>query len=95
MEHETAAGPDETAAGPDEAAGLDEAAAGPDAWEPERQVTGEPRVDRALTRLDELAGLQVSEHPAVFEDVHASLRAVLGELDLGTGPAGGQRRQGG
>jgi hypothetical protein len=82
MEHETAAGPDEAAAGLDE-------------WEPERQATGEPRVDQALKRLDELAGLPVSEHPAVFEDVHASLRAVLGELDLGTGQASGQRRQAG
>jgi hypothetical protein len=58
-----------------------------------RQATGEPRVDEALQRLDELAELPVSEHPAVFEHVHARLRDVLGELDTGT-PAGAQGRQG-
>ena len=43
-------------------------------------------MDEALARLDELAGLPVTEHPAVFEQVHRRLREVLGELD--TGPAG-------
>jgi hypothetical protein len=60
--------------------------------EPPR-ATGEPRVDAALARLDELEGLPVSEHHAVFEDVHRRLRDVLGELDTGqpreTGDAGG------
>jgi hypothetical protein len=50
---------------------------GPD----QRQATGEPRVDAALARLDELAGRPVTEHRAVFEDVHRRLRDVLGELD--------------
>jgi hypothetical protein len=47
----------------------------------QRSATGEPRVDAALARLDELAGLPVTEHRAVFEDVHRRLREVLGELD--------------
>jgi hypothetical protein len=46
-----------------------------------RPVTGEPRVDAALARLDELAGRPVTEHRAIFEDVHGRLREVLGELD--------------
>jgi hypothetical protein len=60
------------------------------------QATGEPRVDAALRHLDELADLPVSEHPALFERVHASLREVLGELDPGSGAAAGPApRQGG
>jgi hypothetical protein len=47
----------------------------------EHSATGEPRVDAALARLDELAGRPVTEHRAVFEDVHRRLREVLGELD--------------
>jgi hypothetical protein len=43
--------------------------------------TGEPRVDAALRLLDRLPGLPVSEHPELFEQVHAQLTAVLGELD--------------
>jgi|CZKT01.1.fsa_nt_gi hypothetical protein len=46
-------------------------------------VTGEPSVDAALARLDELPGLPVTEHCAVFEQVHKSLTDVLGELDTG------------
>ena len=46
-----------------------------------RPSTGEPRVDAALVRLDELKGRPVNEHRAVFEDVHRRLRDVLGELD--------------
>jgi hypothetical protein len=46
-----------------------------------RSATGEPRVDAALARLDELAGRPVTEHRAIFEDVHRRLREVLGELD--------------
>lgn len=48
-----------------------------------RPATGENRVDEALAKLDELAGLPVTEHPAVFEQVHRRLREVLGELDSG------------
>ena len=46
-----------------------------------RPATGEPRVDATLARLDELAGRPVTEHAAIFEDVHRRLREVLGELD--------------
>lgn len=55
----------------------------------ERAATGEPRVDAALARLDELEGLPVTEHRAVFEDVHRRLRDVLGELDTGQPPEAG------
>ncbi len=54
---------------------------------PERAATGEARVDAALAGLDDLPVLPVTEHPAVFEQVHRRLREVLGELD--TGPGGG------
>jgi len=72
------------------------------AWpEEERPATGEPRVDAALARLDELAARPVTEHRAVFEDVHRRLRDVLGELDTreqnsGDQPAaaGAERRPG-
>jgi hypothetical protein len=71
--------------------------------EPEgRPATGEPRVDAALARLDELSGRPVTEHRAIFEDVHRRLRDVLGELDTreqdsGDQPAGAgaERRAGG
>lgn len=46
--------------------------------------TGDPRVDEAVGRLGELAGLPVAEHPAVFEHVHRRLAEVLGELDPGS-----------
>jgi hypothetical protein len=49
--------------------------------EPARPETGEPRVDAALMLLDRLAELPVTEHAAVFEQVHAELTAVLGQLD--------------
>jgi hypothetical protein len=47
-------------------------------------VTGEPRVDETLRRLDELGELPVSDHPGVFERVHSQLVEVLGELRSGT-----------
>jgi len=56
------------------------------------QTTGEPRVDAALKLLDRLPGLPVSDHPELFEQVHARLSEVLDELESGsgaTGPAGG------
>jgi hypothetical protein len=56
----------------------------------ERPATGEPRVDAALARLDELEGLPVTEHRAVFEGVHRRLRDVLGELDTGEPRDAGQ-----
>jgi hypothetical protein len=55
-----------------------------------RPETGEPRVDAALSLLDDLTELPVTEHPAVFERVHAQLGEVLGELASGSlaGPPG-------
>jgi hypothetical protein len=56
------------------------------------QTTGEPRVDAALKLLERLPGLPVSDHPELFEQVHARLSEVLDELESGsgaTGPAGG------
>jgi hypothetical protein len=65
----------------------------PEETDGHRPATAEPRVDAALARLDELDGLPVTEHRAVFEDVHRRLRDVLGELDTGqprdAGPAAG------
>jgi hypothetical protein len=53
-------------------------------------TTGEPRVDAALALLERLPDLPVSEHAELFEQVHAQLSDVLGELDSGSaGPAGG------
>jgi hypothetical protein len=81
---------------PDGQGGLD-----PDGPPGQRPATGEPRVDAALARLDELPGRPVTEHRAVFEDVHRRLRDVLGELDTreqGSGDqaaaAGAERRAG-
>jgi hypothetical protein len=47
-------------------------------------TTGDPRVDAALKLLDRLPGLPVSQHPELFEQVHAQLSDVLGELDPGS-----------
>jgi hypothetical protein len=53
---------------------------------PEEDVpaTGDRRVDEALGRLSELAGLPVTEHPAVFGHIHQRLAEVLGDLGPGT-----------
>jgi hypothetical protein len=48
--------------------------------------TGEERVDEALSLLDDLTELPVSEHPALFERVHARLDEVLGDLGSGLPP---------
>jgi hypothetical protein len=67
----------------------------------QRPATGEPPVDAALARLDELAGRPVTEHRAIFEDVHRRLRDVLGELDTreqssgDRAPAAGAERRAG
>ena len=47
-----------------------------------RPSTGDPRVDDAVARLDDLAGLPVAEHLAVFEYVHERLTEALGDLDV-------------
>jgi hypothetical protein len=104
MEHQTGPeGPDGTevaawasvteAASEPEAESAPETASAPEAVSVPQAVsvptTGEPRVDAALRLLDRLPGLPVSEHPELFEQVHAQLSDVLGELDSGpAGPAG-------
>jgi hypothetical protein len=52
-------------------------------------ATGDTRVDAALTLLDRLPGLPVAEHPNLFEQVHAQLSDVLGELDPGSAGTSG------
>jgi hypothetical protein len=47
-----------------------------------RPFTGDPRVDDAVARLDDLAGLPIAEHLAVFEYVHERLTEALGDLDV-------------
>jgi hypothetical protein len=87
MEHHTGAdatgvyetGPDETGA---------DGASADETGETRAPATGQPRVDAALRLLDRLPGLPVSDHPELFEQVHAQLSEVLGELDSGAaGPA--------
>jgi hypothetical protein len=38
-------------------------------------------VDEAVSQLQDLAGLPVAEHPAVFERVHRQLTEALDDLD--------------
>jgi hypothetical protein len=98
MEHGTEPGPAEWQ-GADGGSAADPAPveAGPEATRSEAVPssapgTGEPRVDAALKLLDRLPGLPVSQHPELFEQVHAQLTEVLGELDSGPdGPAGPSR----
>ena len=88
-------GREQAVAGPADDAGTERAVPGP-APEvpaaPEPPATGEPRVDAALKLLERLPGMPVSDHPELFEQIHAQLSEVLGDLDSGpgaTGPAGG------
>lgn len=46
-----------------------------------RPTTGEPAVDAALSRLDHLDEAPVSEHVAVYDDVHRNLQDALADLD--------------
>ena len=46
-----------------------------------RPATGDSRVDEAASQLQDLAGLPVAEHPAVFERVHRQLTEALDDLD--------------
>lgn len=43
--------------------------------------TGDRRVDAALRLLDRLPGLPVDEHASVYEQVHAELTEILGDVD--------------
>jgi len=88
MEHETEPGQHGDVAAALAASQIAGPAAAPADRGPE---TGEPRVDAALRLLDRLPGLPVSDHPELFEQVHAQLTEVLGELDSGpaaSAPAG-------
>ena len=40
-------------------------------------------MDEAVSQLEELAGLPVAEHPAVFERVHRRLTEALGDAGAG------------
>jgi hypothetical protein len=90
-----AAAPVASQSGPEQLTSAAEGSTGLVAATEERRAepvpsTGEPRVDAALTLLDRLPELPVSEHAVLFERVHAQLSDVLGELDSGpAGPAGG------
>lgn len=44
-------------------------------------ATGDYRVDVALSRVEELAGLPVAEHVAVYDDMHQQLQSALADLD--------------
>lgn len=41
------------------------------------QSFGDPRVDGAVARLDELSDRPVGEHVEIFDDIHGRLRAAL------------------
>lgn len=72
-----------------EAAGFEPASAPPE-WQAgasSLEPTGDDRVDEALARLGELAGLPVGRHVEVFEDVHRGLQDVLTGIDQES-PAG-------
>jgi len=56
--------------------------------------TGDPRVDDAVARLDDLAGLPITEHLAVFEYVHERLTEALGDLDVHAPARAGDRSPG-
>ncbi len=82
-------GPGEPAMDPGQVPAWRETGAPDGAAEMQVAATGQPRVDAALRLLDRLPGLPVSEHPELFEQVHAQLSEVLGELDSGpSGPVG-------
>ncbi|MCO6007959.1 hypothetical protein NE236_23550 [Actinoallomurus purpureus] len=49
----------------------------------EGDTTGDERVDAALARLTELEQAPLTEHPAVFADVHRRLQEALTGLDEG------------
>jgi len=59
-----------------------------------RPSTGDPRVDDAVARLDDLARLPITEHLAVFEYVHERLTEALGDLDVHASARAGDRSPG-
>ena len=75
----------------EDAGGTEDAGTPAAPWRPvvprARPATGDPRVDDAVARLDDLAGLPLAEHLAVFEYVHERLTEALGDLEVHA-PAG-------
>ena len=59
-----------------------------------RPSTGDPRVDDAVARLDDLPGLPAGEHLAVFEYVHERLTEALGDAGAPATAAPGDRPAG-
>lgn len=58
------------------------AASTPDGRDPAgTAASGDPRVDAATARLEELADLPVADHVAVFDGVHRSLQDTLASID--------------
>ncbi len=51
-------------------------------------ITGEPRVDEALTPLDDLGDTPGTGHVEAFEHVHRRLHGMLDELARSPGPEG-------
>ncbi|HVA59147.1 MAG TPA: hypothetical protein VNG13_01255 [Mycobacteriales bacterium] len=49
--------------------------------QPIAERTGEPRIDAALERLGSVASAPLSEHVAIYEDVHRRLQDALADLD--------------
>jgi hypothetical protein len=44
-------------------------------------AAGEPRVDAALDRLQDVAAAPVDEHVAIYDDVHRRLQDALADPD--------------
>jgi hypothetical protein len=44
-------------------------------------TTGEPRVDAALERLQDVGAAPVDEHVVIYDDVHRRLQDALADLD--------------
>ncbi len=54
---------------------------------PAQEPAGDPRVEAAVAGLRALDGLDLTEHPAVLQEVHRRLREILGGLGDAAGPA--------
>jgi hypothetical protein len=52
--------------------------------------TGDARVDQAIEGLSDLDQTDLDDRPAVLEEVHDRLRAILGELGEAGRPGPGQ-----
>jgi hypothetical protein len=51
--------------------------------EPRQGATGDPRVDEAVATMASLDGAPVTDHVAVFDEVHRRLQDTLATLDRG------------